>query len=490
MKYITKKRFFAASLAALFVSHICISTILPVQAQIDFNAEAEARKSLAIQSNDYENWPDGPAVGAQSAILMEANTGTILYSKNIDEKLFPASTTKILTALIAVEKCSLDEPVEFSEEAVNSIDWRSDANMGIKAGNTITMEQALNGVLVGSANEAAYAVAEHISGSIEEFAKLMNAKAKELGCKDSNFVTPNGIHDANHYTSVYDLATIARAFFKNELLCKISSTYEYQVPMTATQPNDMMIVHSKNKLLPNKTYGYEYLVGSKTGYTGEARQTLVTCARKDGMTLICVIMKEESPNQYVDTLDLFDYGFSNFKAFPVASEETNYSIDNSDFFDTSKDVFGNSEPILSLNATDYIVLPNTSVFTDAVSSLSYDTNTDKSVAKINYTYHGIPVGSATVDVTFNEADSFTFEEVPALEVPPKEDASDSTVFINIKKVIFWIVGIAGVFIFIIVIRATFNNYNFSTRSRSSRSKKRKRDKRNKKLRDIFTRYYD
>lgn len=155
-----------------------------------------------------------PSLERESAILMEANTGAILYAKNIDEKLYPASTTKILTSLIAAETCDMNEIVEFSEEAVHSIDWRNDSNMGIKVGNKITMEQTLYGVLVGSANEAAYAVGEHISGSIEEFSKVMNQKAKELGCKNSNFVNPSGMFDENHYTTAYDLATIKKSLFR------------------------------------------------------------------------------------------------------------------------------------------------------------------------------------------------------------------------------------------------------------------------------------
>lgn len=490
MRYLMKKKLTGTIAAAAVIAYTFTSSVLTVHAEVDYNAEAEARKGLAVQSNDYENWPDGPAIGAEAAILMEANTGAVLYAKNIDERLYPASITKILTALIASEKSKMDEIVEFSEEAVHSINWREDSNMGAKVGDKMTMEQALYGVMVGSANEAAYAVAEHIAGNVEDFSKLMNARAKELGCRNSNFITPNGLHDTNHYTSVYDLALISRAYFSNELLCKMSGTFEYQVPKTAYQQNDAMVVHSKNKLLPGKAYAYENLLGSKTGYTTEARQTLISCARKNGMTLICVVMKEESPYQYEDTVSLFDYGFGNFNIFNISSNEKEYSIDHSDFFDANKDVFGNSEPVLSINQDDYIVLPNTSVFTDAASELSFDAGSDKTIATINYTYHGVPVGSASVDIAAGQPDSFQFENTPGTDSPPKETKPENTVFVNVKNVIIWILAIAGIFILIIVIRAVFDNYNFSRRGRSRRRKKPLQRKRGSRIRDLFTRYYD
>ena len=242
----------------------------------DYAAEEEARRQLPIASNSYEEWPNGPAVGAEGAILMEAQTGTILYEKNIHEHLYPASTTKILSALIGMENCKMDETVTMSKEAVFSIP-RDSSNIGLDVGEEITVEQCLYGILVGSANEATNALAEHVSGSIDAFVDLMNERAKELGCQDSHFVTTNGLHDDNHYTSPYDLALIAQKFFSNELLCKMSSTPTYYIPQSPTQPDDDLYINTHNKLLfPGGKYNYEYIVGSKTGYTDNARQTLVS----------------------------------------------------------------------------------------------------------------------------------------------------------------------------------------------------------------------
>lgn len=137
----------------------------------EYLQESEARKLLPIQSDETYQWPAGPIISAEGAIVMEAETGAILYAKNINEQLYPASITKLLTAIIAMDECEPDEMVTFSKAAVESIDWRNDANLGIAPGNSITMEQCLYGLLTGSANEVAYAIAEHVSGDIESFAK-------------------------------------------------------------------------------------------------------------------------------------------------------------------------------------------------------------------------------------------------------------------------------------------------------------------------------
>lgn len=448
---------------------LCLQNSLSVHATVDYSAEAEARKSLPVQTNQIENWPDGPAIGAEGAILMEASTGTILYAKNIDEKLFPASTTKILTALIAAENSDMNEDVTFSHDAVFSIE-RGSSNMGMDVGEVITMEQALYGLLVNSANESANAIAEHVGGSIDGFVDMMNDKAAELGCTNSHFITTNGLHDDNHYTTPYDLALIAQAFFSNELLCKMASTKTYYIPQSPTQPDDDLYLNSHNQFLTNSRFSYEYYLGGKTGFTSIARQTLVSGAQKDGMRLICVIMKEESPNQFQDTLDLFQYGFDNFQLLNVSENETAYTVDNSDFFTTDNDIFGNSNPILSMNTRDCIVLPKTAVFSDAVSELSYDQASDVAIATISYSYQGVPVGTATVDLALDQSATYDFES-PALvstQEPVEESPEEKVLFINVKRIIFWILGIAGVLILLILLFAFFNSYHFSERRRRRR----------------------
>lgn len=485
MKKRTVLRFFSFGMGIFLWIWTGMQSVLTVAAAPDRAAEQEARKALPIASNSYEEWPDGPAVGAQGAILMEAETGTILYEKNIHEKLYPASITKILTCLIGSEQCEMDEVVTMSNDAVFSIP-RDSSNIGLDVNEQITVEQCMYGILVGSANEAANALAEHISGSMEAFAEIMNERAAELGCQDSHFVTTNGLHDDNHYTSPYDMALIAQKFFSNELLCKMSSTPTYYIPQSPTQPDDDLYVNSHNKFLyPNGKYYYEYVVGSKTGYTDLARQTLVTCAEKKGMKLICVVMKEESPSQFEDTTALFEYGFSNFQKLSVAANETEYTVDNNGFFQNDKDVFGNSTPILSIDKNASIVLPVTAVFEDTDSELVYENDAETTIATIHYTYHGIPVGSASIDLAKEEqTEMFDFEKQmeqgqAAQETKEMADAQEKeeadVVFINVKQVIFCVIGVAGVLILLFVVKAIFDNYQFAKRRKTRlRHKKRKR----------------
>ena len=454
-------------LPVLFLSAPLTAAAAPAAGGNSFQEEAEARKELPVQSNEWENWPAGPLIGAQAAIIMEANTGAILYEKNIHDQLYPASVTKILTALIAIENCPLDDIVTYSNEAVASIDWQTDSNIGIKPGEQITMEQSLYGLLVGSANEVGNAIGEHISGSMGAFVDLMNQRARELGCRDSHFVTTNGTFDEAHYTSAYDLALIARAFFSNDLLCKMSDTANYTIPASATVSQEMNI-HSKNQLYPGKTYAYEYLVGSKTGYTSEARQTLVSCAQKDGLKLICVILKEESPAQYTDTIELFNYGFSNFRAVNVSEADTRYAVGNNSFFESDSDVFGNSSPLLTINPSDIIVLPNTADYKDLESSLNYDDSAKGTAVKIDFTYNGTFVGSASIEM-----------------VPQKVTASDKTTkpsvapgkvyYINIKLILIGVAIAVLVLFLIIYVISLIRNYSFGKRRKISlkRSKRRK-----------------
>ena len=439
------------------------------------NEQAEERKSLPIQSNQIENWPAGPAIGAQSAILMDANTGVILYAKNIDEKLYPASTTKLMTCILAAENCQLDEMIKFSHNAVFSIE-RGSSNIGIDEGQSMPLEECLYGILVASANEVANAVAEHIAGTTDDFALMMNQKAAELGCKNTHFTNPHGLFDEDHYTSAYDLALIAKAFFQNELLAKIGNTPSHHFQATATQPDDF-IERNKHKLITGDI-AYEGIKGGKTGYTDEARQTLVTCAEQNGMKLICVVMKEESPEQFYDTVKLFSYGFTNFSAVNVSENETDYSIQNSNFFNTSNDVFGNSKPILTLNQSSYLIMPKTITFDNLDSQISYETSGENEVAVIEYYYHGAYVGNATVDLAEDAPASYDFTEKTSIEELEKE-AEPNVIIVNIKTVLICILVIALILIAIFVIRSIINSYSFLDGSRTSKRRRRMR-KRNRK----------
>lgn len=478
-------RFLSILLISIFTTSLWFHSASISVAAPDEISEEDLRKQIPIESNFIENWPEGPIISAQSAILIEANTGVILYEKNIHEALFPASTTKIMTALLAIENCELNETVTFSHDAVFSVPWDG-SKIAIDVGEQLSMEDCLNAILIRSANEVTNAVAEHIGGSMPDFVDMMNARAKELGCTNTNFVNPNGLHDDNHYTTAYDLAMMGRAFFSHDLLCKMSTTKVLHLYPTENQPDEIW-ENNHNQLLPGAKYSYEYLVGGKTGYTDQALSTLVTCAEKDGMKLICVVLKEKAPAQYQDTITLFNYGFSNFETVNISERETRFNIDSSTLYESTNDIFGNSSPILSLDTQDYIVLPKTVSFEDVTSTLNYEAAGEGRVAQIEYTYNGAYIGTASVNLAQSTITPYEFEGV-ITDLDEDTSANDKTditdkpkekniIFINVFKVFLWTIGIAGGLIFIIFLRAFLQNYQLNGRDSRRRWKQRKRKRR-------------
>lgn len=460
---------------SIFCSGVYTNTLTAYATLEELEAEAEARKSLPIQSNEIDNWPTGPQVSAEAAILMDADTGTILYSKNINEKLYPASTTKIMTCLLAMEQGNLDDMVEFTNEAVFSVP-ADGSNMGMDVGEAITLEQCLYGILVGSANEVANAVAEHIGGTIDNFVDMMNERAAEMGCTNTHFVNANGLYDDDHYTTVYDLALISCAFFQDEMLCKIGNTSRYHFEPTATQPDDFYL-NNKHKLITGEV-AYEGICGGKTGYTNEARQTLVTCAEQNGMKLICIVFKEESPTQFTDTVELFDYGFNNFQVKNISENEDKYDIEATGFLQIGNDIFGSSKPILSIDTDSYVIIPNTIEFSDLDSEIDYSISDENRVAQIIYSYHDTFVGSAYLDLAADTASTYEFDtniSTTDISVEKTKVLEQNTIFINVKKVLIGILIFAAAIIILFVLRALIiNNKNAKRRNNRVKRKQNRR----------------
>ena len=264
-----------------------------------------------IQSDSWASWPKGPQVAAETAILMDVDSGEILYAKGIDEKRYPASTTKIMTAWLAIENSNLSDQVTFSTDAVYNIEQGS-THIGIQPGEILTMEQSLYAILLASANEVSNGVAEYVgSGSISAFVDKMNERAASLGCTNTHFMNPSGLHDDNHYTTARDLATIACAAFQNKTFRKIIGTEYYIEPKTNLTDEERWL-NNHNKMLLSGEKHYDGCLGGKTGYTTTAGNTLVTFAERDNMRLVCVVLADTLRFQYSDTASLFDYGFENF----------------------------------------------------------------------------------------------------------------------------------------------------------------------------------
>lgn len=428
-----------------------------------------AHQAQPVESNQWESWPTGPVVSAESAILMEAETGTILYAKNIHKQQYPASTTKILTALLAYENSGMDEVVTFTHDDVFGIP-RNSNHIAMDVGNTLTMEVCLNALLIRSANEVAYAMARHVGGDWEGFAKMMNDRAKELGAVDSSFVNPNGLPDEAHVTSAYDLAMIGRAFFANETLCKITLSPK----LVVHKEKGDLVEWNQMGLIPTGKYAYEYLVGCKTGYTDTAHSTLVSCAEKNGMRLICVVLNDENPQHNEDTIALFEYGFSNFQKVNVSQTETKYDIDHIGLFLNGDGIFGKGESLLALNKDDCVILPRSASFSDLTSTISYDTAVPGQAALITYSYKGIQVGSASVDLVTNTEKGYSFESDDEQGIPPvsptpsseprkDQPKKDAPTFVFISPKLIWILlGVlaAGGILFLVT-RFLQSNIQFS-----------------------------
>ena len=259
-----------------------------------------------------------PAVIAETAILMDAASGEILFDKNADQKMFPASITKLMTILLALEHGELTDEITFSHNAIYSIEPGS-AHIAIQEGETLTLEQVLRAIILRSANEASNGVAEYVDGSIEAFAKHMTARAKELGCKNTNFLNANGLHNENHYTTAHDMALIAKELLKHEEYRSMMSETYYEIQPTNKQ-TEVRYLHGQHQMLnENSLYYYKDAIGGKTGFTSEALNTLVTYAERDGMELIAVVMKCNGAEHYTDTASLFDYGFTHYESVKILS---------------------------------------------------------------------------------------------------------------------------------------------------------------------------
>ena len=484
------KRFKSLPFRVLVIIHIIVFSVasfsyLPVNAMTleQHKEAAEARKLLPIESNQIENWPPGPAIGAAAAILIEANTGVILYAKNIHEPQFPASTTKIMTCLLAIENANLNDIVTFSSTAVNSISWDS-SKIGIKAGQSLTMEQALYASMVHSANDVTNGIAEFIAGDLESFAQMMTKRAEELGAQNTNFTNSHGLFEEQHFSTAYDLAKISIAYFRNEMLAKIGNTLRYHIPPSDLQPEDIYM-RNRHRLI-NGDIPVDYkIIGGKTGFVNMARQTLITAAEKDGMRLICVILRQESPDQFHDTVTLFDYGFSNFQIVNVANNESRYSIDNASFFQTGNDIFGDSSPLLALNPNDYLVMPRTTDFRSLAANITYHTNRSSAVAEIIYTYNNAYLGTATIDFASENRSTYEFDQNMPVAMPePEVIEEDNVVFINVRQTVFFVIILASIVILFLIIRAAIKSYHFNRRRKRYRKKPVRR-----KSRDRFKGYY-
>lgn len=275
-------------------------------------------------TDNIPGWPQGPKIEGESAILVDMITGTVLYSKNADKVQYPASITKIMTALLAAEHLDMKGKLVMSESAAHGITISDSSSIYADTGEELTMEQAMMAVMLQSANEMTLALAEETSGSVKKFVELMNLKARLLGCTGTHFNNPNGLPDELHYTTASDMAKIARAAWFNPTFRKFATTAYYEIPPTNKFAETRYLLNH-HKMMKGNTRAYDGVLGGKTGYTDAAGNTLVTYARRGNLYLVSVVMKSVN-GAYSDTAALLDYGFNNFTRSAVKTEPSEVSI--------------------------------------------------------------------------------------------------------------------------------------------------------------------
>ena len=394
--------------------------------------------AIAFAAETY--WPTGIDVSSASAIVMEAETGTVLYGKNIDDTHYPASITKILTGLVAVENASLDEVVTFSEDAVYKNEGNS-SHIARDVAEEMTMEECLYGMLLESANECAYAIAEHVGdGDVSVFIDMMNERAKELGCTNTHFVNPNGLPDEAHYTSAHDMALIGQAAVNNDILAQIMATKSYTIPPTNKHDEPTLLNNHHAMLNYYKTskYLYDGCLGGKTGYTVDANNTLVTFAKRDGMTLICVVMCVDGPYHYVDTTNLFDYCFDNFRMEDVANTDDLFR----ELSEESEGALANHVDLMKAETSGRIILPKTADMRDTVLTVEpVEAGEEEAdvIGRLIYTYGDHRVGVGKLIFESSDVAPYPFHNLPA-----EEGGSEVDYFRVDYKLILTILGSVAV----------------------------------------------
>lgn len=252
-------------------------------------------------------WAEEPEITGETAALIDAQTGKLLYGKEEHKRMYPASTTKVLTALLALKNAKLNDLVTVGPKAIHA----GGTSMWLAEGEQLTMEELLYALMLNSANDAGVAIAEHIAGSVEDFAVMSNKEAKEIGAKNTNFTNPHGMPDENHYSTAYDLALIGRRAMQNKEFRKIVATVHHEIPRVDPEAQKYLFNH--NKLIWSKVYGYKGATGLKTGYTVQAGQCIVASAEREGRELIAVVLRSEGSYLWTDAKKLLDYGFANFQ---------------------------------------------------------------------------------------------------------------------------------------------------------------------------------
>ena len=324
------RKIFASLFCVVLIAVSCVTwvpamavsdAVSPGDASDSSSASEPAGESNSVDESDSSDVSGVPDVEAKSAIILCGDTGEIIWEKNADEKMEPASMTKLMTALLAVENLKPDQEVEVTGEAAAM----PETKIYLQTGEKITVEELLYGLLLESGNDAAIALAIATAGSVEDFAAMMNERAKEIGCTNTNFVNPSGLADENHYSKARDMVMIAKEALSNETVRKIAGTAEHTIP--ATNAYEERNLENTNYFLKGvdkevngkkiKVDKYDGVFGGKTGYVGEDKAALVTGLSADGLEIYSLVMGSSLEGRYSDVKELMDYGKANVSKYTV-----------------------------------------------------------------------------------------------------------------------------------------------------------------------------
>lgn len=394
-------------------------------------------------------WPKAPLTNSGAACLMDADTGAILFDANMDEQRYPASITKVMTALLVAENKQPTDTVTFGEQAVSE-SIPGNARIDVQLGETITVEDALHAILLASANEVCTQLAIDIAGSVEAFADMMNERAAALGCINTHFTNPNGLPDPNHYTTAHDMALIMQEAIKNETFLRVESDLSYTIqPTNMTAAPRQLQNHHVMLFQDDPTYGYQGAFAGKTGYTDEAHNTLVTAAKRNNITLICVVLTCDNLDYIIDTRSLFDYGFDNFTHYTLKDTKTE-----------------------SLSGT--ITLPKDAKLKNATYTDPDDAADQESFTR-QYFYDGHPIGIAEVSAKSSSDDSSAVSsssETPSdgigIVTPETDGANRSAASFSSPLYVLIALNVIAVLVLIVAL---------IQRSRKRRRRRRKKNRR-------------
>lgn len=452
------KRAVAAVLAIVLAA--AMPGIAWAEDEMTFEETLQASYDVVPETNNIGGWPQGPLVYGNSAIVMDMNSGAILYEKKAYDRHYPASITKLLTALVALENSELDDEVYFSEDSVSFLEY-GDASIGMTPGEILSMNDALYGMLLASANEVSYAIAESVGklmgGGYDTFIQEMNDRSEELGCTGSHWMNANGLHNEQHYTTAHDMALIASAVYQFEEFRTVVQTLNYTIGATNLVGETRTFQQNHKMLWEGGYYYYEYCTGGKTGYTDQSRTTLVTTADNGELQLAAVLLQDDG-NVYTDTRAMFDYVFANFSKVLLKDQVKAEGV--SSYADENA----------------YVVLPSGIDFSALESEITITDEKD-AAGKVTYYYKGQNVGSADVTLTAEYVKEQTGYD-SALHISKNEQESVPKEVSWLSLIVKVLTGVGAAIVLAFIILYAVIRYKLAKRrkQRLARARRRRRNR--------------